>query len=115
MIAAALFALQLAASATVGSSGTLTARNATKSVAVPVIASEAGSMAQLDAIKPIVPTEIRKNGDGRYVAVVGGTKFEFDLKFAAVRVGGDLIQLTQRPVVRGNQLFVPVQFLSSII
>jgi len=115
MIAAALFALQLAASATAGSSGTLTARNATKSVAVPVIASEAGSMAQLDAIKPIVPTDIRKNGDGRYVALVGETKFEFDLKFAAVRVGADLIQLTERPVVRDNKLFVPVQFLSSII
>jgi len=115
MIAAALFALQLAASARAGSPGTLTARNATKSVAVPVIASEAGSMAQLDAIKPIVPTDIRKNGDGRYVALVGGTKFEFDLAFAAVRVGADLIQLTERPVIHDNKLFVPVQFLSSIV
>jgi N-acetylmuramoyl-L-alanine amidase len=72
-------------------------------------------MAQLDAIAPIVPTDIRKNADGKYVASVGGTRFDFDLAFAAVRVGGDLIQLTERPVVRGNKLFVPVQFLSSIV
>ena len=115
MIAAAVFALQLAASAPAGSPGALTARNATKSVAVPVIASDAGPMARLDAIKPIIPTDIRKNADGRWLASVGGTRFEFDLAFAAVRVGGDLIQLTARPVVHGNQLFVPVHFLSEII
>jgi N-acetylmuramoyl-L-alanine amidase len=115
MIAAALFALQLVASTTAGTAGALTARNATKSVAVPVITSDAGPMARLDAIKPIIPTDVRKNADGRYVASIGGTKFELDLAFAAVRVGGDLVQLTARPVVHGNQLFVPVQFLSQII
>jgi N-acetylmuramoyl-L-alanine amidase len=110
-----LFALQIAASASPDTIRGLKVRNASRSVTVPIVETASGSLARLDALKPVIPTETRRNTDGHYVAVIAGTTFDFEVGRAAVRVSGDFIQLAAPPALRDNQLFVPVQFLTEVV
>jgi N-acetylmuramoyl-L-alanine amidase len=117
MIATAILALQLAASARASHSmAPLVLRDAANhSATVPLVASDAGPMLRPESLARWIAVAVRRDGGSRYTVTVGDVPFEVEAGATVVRVAGVVRQLATPPVVRSHQLLVPLQFVSEVV
>ena len=112
MLIPLLLALQLRAATTAGS---VTVRTATASEQVPLVGDSAGPMLRPQMLAPLLPLSVVAESPGRYRLEVAGVRFRLEVGVASAVVAGQVRPLASAPILRNQQLFVPLQFISEIL
>jgi len=112
MLIPLLLALQLRAATT---AGTVTVRTATASQQIPLLGDTAGPMLRPQMLGPLLPVSVVAETPGRYRLEVAGVRFRLEIGVASTVVGGQVRPLASAPILRNEQLFVPLQFISEIL
>ncbi len=112
MIAAALLALQVAASA---AGAPLTVRSDGRVTSVPVAGEGATAFVRADALASALHGAVRRLSNGHYVLALPGAEFDLRERLKATLVAGDSVALAIAPYVEGGALFVPLQLAVELL
>jgi len=85
-----------------------------RSVRVSVTRGADAPMVRLDAVRPVLPVTIVRDGT-RWTATIRGATIAGELLSPFVRAGGELRQLVASPVLRDGALHVPLQLLAEVL
>jgi len=111
MIAALAFAMQIA----VAPPGVLSVRIGDRTAVVPIIQTSAGPAVAPERMAPLVHTQLRADGTGRYVLTIEGVSFQLSEQIPFTRIGADVIPLVGAPFVSGTRLHVPLQLVVELL
>ena len=117
MIRALLAAFQLAVATplTSGPNGPLVVKDATRSVAVELIATADGPILRADALRPVLPITVSHLMGDRWMIIVNGAALEVSPGRRLAKVGEERYQLASPPEVRRGALYVPLQLVVEIL
>src|SRR5580765_526437 len=121
MMLALLAAFQLVASApAVRPTGdTLFVKDATRSVAVVLVASadltSSAPMLRADRLRPLLPITVSHLMGDRWMIIVSDKAIELEVGVRLAKVGDDGYQLAAAPELRQGSLYVPLQLVAEIV
>jgi N-acetylmuramoyl-L-alanine amidase len=101
-------ALQLAAATPLG------VRTPTGTVRVPTLATAAGRMVSVDALKSVMPIRALRDSASWYTLEAWGGKLAVETGATTIRVGDDVRPLASPVTARNGTLLLPVQLVSEI-
>ena len=111
MIAALAFAMQIA----VAPPGVLSVRIGDRTAVVPIIQTSAGPAVAPERMAPLVHTQLRADGTGRYVLTIEGVSFQLSEQIPFTRIGAEVIPLVGAPFALGTRLHVPLQLVVELL
>jgi N-acetylmuramoyl-L-alanine amidase len=117
MILALVAALQLAivAPGPAGPATTLVVKDASRSVSVALVATDAGPMLRADQLKPILGVTVSHLMGDRWMLIVKGAAIEVQPDLRVAKVGDASYQLAAAPTLRKGVLYVPVQLVAELV
>ncbi len=111
MIVAFAVALQVA----IAPPAVLSVRVGDRAAVVPIIETSAGPAIAPERLSPLVSTQLRADGAGRYVLTIEGISFLLGEQIPFTRVGLEVAPMVGAPFVAGGRLHVPLQLVAELL
>lgn len=94
---------------------TLTVRDGSRSVSVPIVATTSGPLVQAGKVFPALGATYSRPSRDRLAVQAGATRIELTLGLPFARIGPRAEPLSSAPVLRDSQLFVPLALISEVL
>lgn len=93
----------------------LVVRSGQQLTRIPTVSTANGPMLRLGALGDVIPLTVHRDSASWYTIEAWGARFQVETGSNVIRVNDSIRQLVAAPMMRGGELFIPVQLVSDVL